>query len=336
MTVTQYDDLDDAAVTRLAHAALDCYPRHLQGDLRLICRSENATFRLTVGGERYALRLHRDNYHARDEIESELDWLDALRADTGIMVPEAVRDARGQRVVTVADGNGVERHADLFGWIAGEAPTSSVDPGAFRQLGEITARLHAHSRGWQRPAGFRRILWDHASMVGPQGHWGDWAALPGLSRADRAMIGEAVGQVETALASYGQAPERFGLIHADLRLTNLLMHEEETRVIDFDDCGIGWYLHDLAAAVSFEEHHPSAPEWVENWLAGYERTGHLGPDDMAVLPSMLIQRRIQLTAWMASHSETETARGLAGRWAADTVRLVRRYLSGDPMPLGAH
>ncbi|WVM92198.1 phosphotransferase [Halopseudomonas pachastrellae] len=43
------------------------------------------------------------------------------------------------------------------------------------------------------------------------------------------------------------------MIHADLRLTNLLRHQQQTRVIDFDDCGQGWYLHDLAAALSFEE-----------------------------------------------------------------------------------
>jgi Ser/Thr protein kinase RdoA (MazF antagonist) len=334
MAVAQYDDLDDLAITRLAHRALAKYPPELHGELKLLCRSENATFRLVVNGRRFALRLHRDKYHSKTEIESELDWLDALRRDTGIVVPEAIEAADGARVVTISDDNGAGRHADLFHWIDGEEPTNAVDPLAFRTLGEITARLHQHSRAWSKPEGFRRLLWTHESMVGPDGHWGAWSDMSDLSARDQQIVREATVKVAEALTGYGKSPDRFGLIHADLRLTNLLLHQGETRVIDFDDCGMGWYLHDLAAAVSFEEHHPSAPRWIENWLRGYERVAHIDDASLSVLPSVLIQRRIQLTAWMASHAQTETAKGLADQWAAHTVRLSRRYLDGDVLPLG--
>jgi Ser/Thr protein kinase RdoA (MazF antagonist) len=334
MTATQYDDLDNTALFTLAQQAVARYPASLQGTLSLLCRSENATFLLVAGGKRYALRLHRGNYHARADIESELHWLDALR-ETGIVVPEAVADKEGETVQTLLLPDGGRRHAVLFHWIEGEMPTTEVDPRAFQQLGHITARLHQHSRTWQKPAGFQRIIWDHHSMVSPQSHWGDWRDAPNLRLEDRPVVEEAIGRVGEDLRAFGKDPARYGLIHADLRLTNLLLHKGETRVIDFDDCGMGWYLHDLAAAISFVEHHPRAAEWIDHWIRGYEQVAHISDREMERVPTLLIQRRIQLLAWVGSHAETEMAQSLGPHWADHSVRLCRRYLDTSDLPVGA-
>ncbi|NIF23435.1 phosphotransferase enzyme family protein [Candidatus Pantoea multigeneris] len=330
----QYDTLSNQQLTMLAQQALQCYPTALQGELRLLCRSENATFLLLAGGKRYALRLHRGNYHARADIISELQWLDALR-ETGIMVPEAVPDLQGEPVLTLALPDGGVRYAVLFHWIDGEMPTTDVDPKAFRQLGNITARLHQHSKTWHKPAGFQRIIWDHHTMVSAQSHWGRWQDAPNLKIADHAVVEEAIARIGHELADFGKNSDRYGLIHADLRLTNLLLHKGETRVIDFDDCGFSWYMHDLAAAISFVEHHPRAEEWVENWIHGYEQVAHISDQEMAIVPTLLIQRRIQLTAWVGSHAETEMALSLGPQWADHSVRLARRYLENSMLPVGA-
>lgn len=334
MTATQYDDLDTSALQNLAQRALSRYPAALQGELSLLCRSENATFLLKAGGERYALRLHRSNYHQRADIESELHWLDALR-ETGIVVPQAVPDKEGQKVQTLPMEGGGERHAVLFDWIEGDMPTTDVDPRAFQQLGHITARLHQHSKSWQKPAGFQRIIWDHHSMVSPQSHWGDWRDAPNLRWEDQPIVEEVIARIGQQLSTFGQDATRYGLIHADLRLTNLLLHKGETRVIDFDDCGMGWYLHDLAAAISFVEHHPRAAEWVDNWIKGYEQVSHISDVEMAMVPTLLIQRRIQLLAWVGSHADTEMAKSLGPHWADHSVRLCRRYLETRELPVGA-
>ncbi len=334
MTAKDYETLTSAALGSLAELALSRYPAELQGSLRLLCRSENATFLLQAGGKRYALRLHRAGYHQRAEIESELNWLDAL-VETGIIVPQAVKDRLGERVQTLDLPGGSQRYAVLFHWIDGEMPGTDVDPRAFRQLGQITARLHQHSRRWQRPDDFRRIIWDHHTMTSAQSHWGDWRDAPFLSAHHRPVIEETVAQVGSRLAAFGQHQQHYGLIHADLRLTNLLLHKGETRVIDFDDCGFGWYLHDLAAAISFVEHHPRAAEWIDNWLQGYEQVAHISDDEMAMVPTLLIQRRIQLMAWVGTHRDTGMARSLGNDWAGHSVRLCQRYLESESLPVGA-
>lgn len=334
MTAKQYDTLNNAALLRLAEMTMLRYPAALQGKLSLLCRSENATFLLEAHGRRYALRLHRADYHQRADIESELNWLDALR-ETGIDVPQAVVDREGQRVQTLMLAEGSVRHAVLFHWVEGEMPGTDVDPRAFQQLGNITARLHQHSRRWQRPAGFQRIIWDHHTMVSPQSHWGDWRDAPNLRVQDHRIVEETIARVGSTLAEFGKEPRNYGLIHADLRLTNLLLHKGETRVIDFDDCGFGWYLHDLAAAISFVEHHPRAAEWVDHWIRGYEQVAHITDAEMEKVPTLLIQRRIQLLAWAGSHAETEMAQSLGLQWADHSVRLCRRYLETRDLPVGA-
>src|SRR5471032_2324049 len=156
MNAKQSDTLDQASLNQLATEALQRYPAAFHGSLSLLCRSENATFRVQgTEGLRFAMRLHRGDYHQRDEIESELTWLDALR-ETGIMVPQSIAGLDGHRVQTLAVNATQTRNVTLFHWIDGEMPTTDVDPRAFAQLGEVTARLHQHSRQWQKPAAFRR------------------------------------------------------------------------------------------------------------------------------------------------------------------------------------
>ena len=71
------------------------------------------------------------------------------------------------------------------------------------------------------------------------------------------------------LGSFGTGPERFGLIHADMRLANLIVGKGRIWLIDFDDCGFGWFLYDFATALSFIEDHPQVPKLKEAWIEGY-------------------------------------------------------------------
>ena len=328
----QYDTLSDEEITKLAKRALQNYAKEYQGELSLLCRSENATFKVATSDKQYALRIHRPNYHDKPSIESELAWLAALKLQ-GIVTPNPIENCAGERVQTLDVSEQEQRHAVLFDWIDGTMPTTDVDPKAYQALGAIMARLHMQSIQWHKPTGFKRLVWNHHNMVGQQGYWGAWSDVAGLSKSDIELIEQVLDIIARQLTYYGKAPDRYGLIHADLRLTNLLMHEEGTRVIDFDDCGLGWFMHDAAAAISFYEHHPLRDEWLKNWLLGYQSVRALTAHDLTILPVMIMQRRIQLLAWVGSHSDTEMAQSLGDDWINETVRLCREFLDQELMAL---
>ncbi|MEB3753377.1 phosphotransferase enzyme family protein [Acinetobacter sp. MD2(2019)] len=334
MYVEQNECLDAATLQALAEKAVAQYPKKYQGKINLLCQSENATFVVRTAETKYALRLHRPNYHNKQNIESELNWLDAL-TQSGIAVPQAILSEQGERVLTLDLDDGNIRYAVLFNWVDGDMPTTDVDPTAFQQLGQITAKLHHHSKTWQIPEQFDRIIWNHETMLGTDGHWGDWRHAPHLKSKDHAIVEEAIQSIGQKLADFGKTSDRYGLIHADLRLTNLLLQQDRIGVIDFDDCGMSWFMHDLAAAISFNEHLAPAQQWVENWIEGYERVAHISNEEYALIPTFIMQRRIQMMAWIGSHAQTEMALSLGTDWADHTVRLCKKYLNTRDFPVGA-
>ena len=80
MSVEQNEFLSQVQLQILAEQAIKQYPSDYQGQVKLLCQSENATFQVSTGSARYALRIHRPNYHSKLDIQSELEWLDALNA----------------------------------------------------------------------------------------------------------------------------------------------------------------------------------------------------------------------------------------------------------------
>jgi Ser/Thr protein kinase RdoA (MazF antagonist) len=130
------------------------------------------------------------------------------------------------------------------------------------------------------------------------------------------------------LERLGEGAEVFGLVHADLRLANLLVDGDHLRVIDFDDCGFSWFLYDFATSISFIEHEPVVPDLERAWCRGYRRARILTAGHEAQIPTFVVLRRVLLTAWLASHAEVPLARELGASYTAGTVRLAEEWLRG--------
>ncbi|WP_238318751.1 phosphotransferase enzyme family protein [Pseudooceanicola atlanticus] len=298
-------------------------------DLKLLTVSENATF-IARDPDRenpVILRVHRPNYHKPTEIESELAWISALRLSGAVDTPALIATREGSYLTSFEDGADT-RHVVAFEFMTGEEPDAdaALVPG-FALLGEISARLHRHVEGWDKPEGFTRKTWDFDSAFGPEPLWGDWRAALGLTAEGQAVLDKALTKLEDRLTAYGKGADRFGLIHADLRLANLLKDGDHLGVIDFDDCGYSWFIYDFAAAISFHELNPIVPDLQAAWLEGYQKVRPLSAEDIGMIPDFIFFRRLLLTAWIASHSETETAQeaGMAD-YTEGTIALARTYL----------
>ena len=326
MTVTER--IDDLA----AAAALELFGLPPSATAALCNVSENHTYRVddAGSGRRYALRVHRPGYRTPRQIESELQWLDALRGDGAVDTCVAVAAPGGRRVVEVRLDGGESRNVVLFEWLPGVAPDPEGDDvvAGFRTLGAVSARMHGHAREWPLPDGFDRPAWDYEHTLGRHGHWGAWQDGLGIGPEERRTLDALDATIARRLAVYGQAPERFGLAHADIRLANLLVDDGHVRVIDFDDCGFAWFMYDFATTVSFMEDHPLVPELRDAWLEGYRSVAPLDPADEAELDTFVMLRRLLLVAWIGSHHTFATeAAELGAGFTAGTCELAERYLS---------
>ena len=323
----EHEPIDD-----LAAAALPGYGLSPAATASLCNVSENHTYRVDdpETGRRYALRVHRAGYRTAGQIESELQWVDALREDGAVDTCVPVPASGGERVVSVSvDGLGA-RNVVLFEWLPGIAPDpegAAVIAG-FRTLGAVSARMHAHARAWRPPPGFDRPAWDYEQTLGARGHWGRWQDGLGIGPEERALLDRLDAAIAARLEAYGQASDRFGLVHADIRLANLLVDGDDVRVIDFDDSGFAWFMYDFATTVSFMEDHPRVPELRGAWLEGYRSVAKLDAADEAELDTFVMLRRLLLVAWIGSHHTFATeAAELGAGFTAGTCALAERYLS---------
>lgn len=315
-----------------AEAALPLYGLAPSAALRLLSLSENATYLADDGNSQMVLRVHRPGYHSLDAVRSELHWMSALGAQTPVSTPTPISAVDGSDVVevTVDDRSLL---VDAVTVVPGRTAEESPDMVDFATIGTVTAHLHDHSMSWSPPAGFTRFTWDVESILGPRARWGQWREAPGLSERDRADIAAATEVIAERLQRFGTGPDRFGLVHADLRLANLMVDPGSdlpvVTVIDFDDCGWSWHLADLGSALSFIEDSPEAEELIADWLRGYTAVRPLPDEHRAMIPTFVLLRRIQLTAWVASHADSDAARELGEDFASGTAALARNYL-GDP------
>ncbi|MGQ7848425.1 phosphotransferase enzyme family protein [Granulosicoccus sp. 3-233] len=319
-------------VAVLANEALQLWPLPAGATARLINLSENATFLVEAsGGYRSVLRVHRQGYHSRQAILSELAWMMDLNQNGQVPAPESIAGRNGEVVQEWSvDGMPGTRYLVLFKFIEGIEPHPTQDlVSSFEELGEIAARTHLHSLGWRRPSGFERLVWDLAAVFGDEPIWGDWRHAPAMDAESMELLEHLQERIIQRLQQYGTGSDRYGLIHADMRLANLLIDNGATRLIDFDDCGSGWFMYDFAASISFMEDHPQVPALKEAWIAGYRRARPLTDDDEAEMDTFVMLRRLALCAWIGTHSEVDIARELAPVFVPVTAELARRYLQQE-------
>jgi len=326
MTESESTGLDRLEV--MARDALRHYGIGEEAGLKLLNISENATFLVNdpVSERATVLRVNRPGYHSRKAIESELAWIQALHDENVVHTAKVIPTTDNSLVAVGRHFDGEERHGVLFEWIPGTEPTQDRLISDFEELGAITARLHKHARTWKRPDWFTRFRWDYDTSIGQQGHWGHWQDGMGMGPSELAILTRLDSTLRERLAAFGTLDDRFGLVHADMRLANLLVDGPAVTVIDFDDCGLSWYMYDFGSSVSFIEDHPDVPEMLDSWVRGYRSQAPLSKEDEAEIPTFILLRRLLLVAWISSHSETDLAKEMGEEFTRVSCDLAEEYL----------
>lgn len=315
---------------QIAAKAVKAYPNLDQATIALLNYSENATYLVKhpTTGDKQILRVSRPDYHTKKEIESELNWLIAIDADAPVNVAPPIKGKNGEYVQEVELGNKIY-HCTMFTFLKGKAPDEEKESGLIRQfeiLGEITAHLHEHSiHHGSQLADFQRLSWNYETILGDDPKWGRWQDGVGITPERQVQFQKMSNIIKNRLEEFGKGATRYGLIHSDLRLANLLVEGGKIKVIDFDDCGYGWYLHDLGTALSFIEHKSYVPDLVASWVKGYRKVRSLSEEEEQEIPTFIMLRRLQLVAWVGSR-DNETSRELGEGFTADTVPLAKQYI----------
>jgi Ser/Thr protein kinase RdoA (MazF antagonist) len=278
-------------------------------------------------GKRYVLRVHRpsaDPTRKRVEIESELWWLRRIRADLHLDVPGPVQALDGAEVVSMAHPGAESRYCVLFRFIEGRFLKRGLRPRHLEQVGMLTARLHRYSETLTVPGWFTRPIIDRTDGAYEDSAAGLFAEQWSAEAAE--TIRSTVRSVRAIGERLGNGPGAFGLIHTDIHQTNFLFRGGEIRLIDFDDCGWGHYLYDLAVTAQQVAHLPRREDLWDALLSGYRRVRPLSPEHEAMIEPFRMLRELQdITLFLRNRNLPAEARFLPS--IAPVLEQLRHFLA---------
>ncbi|EFH84062.1 phosphotransferase enzyme family protein [Ktedonobacter racemifer] len=217
----------------------------------LLQYEDNAVYRITPRpGEHFVLRVSAADAHSPAAQRSEMQWLMALRRETDLLVPEPIPNDVGELVTMGAVRDVPEpQPCVLLRWIPGEPPTPGIEPAIIERIGAFIAQLHQHAEQFVPPPAFVRPSWDWQRLFGTSSMLGNEEVLSSLASHQNEVLAKVATQLQHTLSLLGQNAPQWGLIHADLHRDNILLHHGAVGVIDFDDCGWGYYVLDLASVL---------------------------------------------------------------------------------------
>ncbi|MGN0254571.1 MAG: phosphotransferase enzyme family protein [Chordicoccus sp.] len=217
---------------------------------------------------------------------------------------------------------------DFAGRFHTKSGMTQTDREVYRSIGEIMAHIHRQAKTWHRPPFFERIEWDFEGTFGERNNFYNttYADPKWLSHSEINAITRARNVIAARLAAYGKSPNRYGMIHSDLRTANLLKDGNRLTVLDFDDCGMGWYMYDVASVLSFMEHRPDIDEVINEILTGYQRILPVSDEDKAEIPTFVLMRRIGLLQSLLSR--IGCVMGGSGEAAELTPEILAFYVRG--------
>jgi Ser/Thr protein kinase RdoA (MazF antagonist) len=133
--------------------------------------------------------------------------------------------------------------------------------------------------------------------------WGRFWEHADLTRAEADLLLRARERVRVALSSYGERPDNFSLIHADLHPENIVYNGEDLALIDFDDSAYGWHMYDIASALIENRFALDFEAVRAALLDGYREHRPLAGRDVDMLPVFLLIRGMAIVGWFHQRPE---------------------------------
>jgi len=241
---------------------------------------------------------------------SEMTWLAALRHEAGLPVPEPVPTLDGKLLTTVTmPGVPQGKVISLMRWVDGrQLPEKRLNVPHVRAWGQLVGRLHRFASNWIPPNDFKRFHWDWEGLLGNgvlQTSVDELiASMPIELQEPFKQVSQ---QTKDVMGKLGKGPDAYGMIHTDMFIENLLFKAGEPRVIDFEDCGFGYWMFDIGVALA-------QFRWLENWsqirdafLEGYTELYPLPVVQLEQLNLFMAAQHATMVLWASAFIKADPA-----------------------------
>ena len=316
---------------QLAEAGLGQYGiEHTK--LRFIPTPSSTVFRVDTVNQQYVLRIGSE---APDRwikwTEAELLWLFALKRDTDLSVPEPIAAPNGALVHKVSTNNIPEgRVVTLLRWMPGRAIGKRPVPNLARQIGAFMAQLHNHTVQFSLPDDINRphTVWN--KLMYWQDRQNDTSGT--LTTEQRDLCAIASKRLLAEIKELGTS-EDYGLVHADLTLSNCLYHQGQLSVIDFADSRYASHYYDIAVPLTdFTEYwqidHQEYERLRGDFYEGYSSVRPLGRRYESAVETFMIARAFDVVEWIHLDWPSPTHFSFGPELLSRSLHRIRDYMYG--------
>ena len=146
-----------------------------------------------------------------------------------------------------------------------------------------------------------------------------------LTEEERAIIKSQENLVAEAIGRLGKGKEVYGLIHADIHKKSYLFQGENAFVLDFDTCGYGYYIYDLAVPIwnLIDVKHGNIEALKSALFRGYRRVKTLSLAEEKLLKNFIAARLIIHTLTLIAHREDAAIQKNAAEAISRQFKLMR-------------
>jgi Ser/Thr protein kinase RdoA (MazF antagonist) len=288
-------------------------------ELESINHEYNSTFKVTVAnGERFALRINVNSQRTLANLKAEIFWVEQLATEPTINVPKPVKNSSGE-YISKAWHSMLERDlfALLFTWLEGEELGDEPTEEMMRATGRAMAHMHVASRDTKLPSDAQLpivddMFWGYGNAISPSDQ---------LTTFEKATLTRAIRVIEqTTKAMYARTKPQ--LIHADTHPWNVMWHEGDVAVFDFDDCVIGLPAQDIAVTLYYND----TEEQDAAFLAGYQEVAPLPDYTEREMNVLKLQRRIYLLSYILETQNPEHRAMVPGYLAKTLLKVEELFI----------
>lgn len=227
--------------------------------LTLLRHNENMVWKVELlEGLRYVLRIHIPAnglalIHRADWLESEMMFLSELNENSDISVQQPIKTKDGRYVIHLPSNEGF---ATLLSWLPGVTFNQMEDTAIHNAflVGELVGKMHEFVLKWPNSYKLARPTYDSERVMNAVNSLEEGIGM-GLFTND--MYSELYEGAKCICNKMEQENSRegwHGLIHSDLGLGNIIIHNGFVSPIDFGLCGHGPFLFDIGGLMGTFNH----------------------------------------------------------------------------------
>lgn len=230
--------------------------------------------------------IYRHNQHSRSEIIAEWHFVAELLAND-IPVAPAIRNKNGGFLLEFNAPEG-KRYGVLTPYVEGEHFRRRPSVKAANELGRVIAKIHVISDKMtnkiNRPEiDINRQLEQYVSAFA--------LGFPEREK-DIELLHRVIDHIHPQVVDLPQKPPYYGMIHGDVIRANVqVTKNEKITILDFDLCGLGWRVYDVASFL-ITLHDPDSTKFKQAYIDGYLEVRHLHTFERGLIPLFEMIREV--------------------------------------------